>query len=262
MSASRSTEIGNLDRILPVPIPGCQGCQSLTVGRIIGEVLTEMELDDRAIQVAGIGCHSGTAVMNVDVMQGSHGGAPDMATAIKRLRPNTLVFTVQGDGDCIAIGAGSLIGAFTRAERITVIMCNNANYGTTGGQTAPTTLSGQATPTSPGGRRGDMDGYPVHVAELAAAFKGVAYSARGALTGPRDYQRTKHYIKTAFERQLAGAGLGFVEVLTACPANLHLTPVEAVRWVKERMVPEFPLGEFKNVDNVEGVSQVGSGQDA
>jgi 2-oxoglutarate ferredoxin oxidoreductase subunit beta len=119
------------------------------VGRIIAEVMEELDLDGKAIQVAGIGCHSGTAVLDVDVIQGSHGGAPDMATAIKRLSPDSFVFTVQGDGDCIAIGAGSFIGALNRAEKITIIMCNNANYGTTGGQMAPTTIIGQRTPTSP-----------------------------------------------------------------------------------------------------------------
>ncbi|MCX5999643.1 MAG: thiamine pyrophosphate-dependent enzyme [Chloroflexi bacterium] len=237
-------------RVLRVPQYGCPGCQHPLVGRIIAEVLEEMDLDDRAIQVAGIGCNSGTAMLNLDVVQGSHGGAPDMATAIKRLSPDSLVFTSQGDGDCIAIGAGSFIGALTRGEMITIIMFNNANYGTTGGQLAPTTIMGQKTTTTPDGREGATSGYPVHVAELAATFRGVAYSARGAFTTPANYQRTRIYIKAAFQKQVDRAGLSFVEVLSACPPNWHLTPVESVKWIEANMIPEFPLGEFKNVERV------------
>jgi 2-oxoglutarate ferredoxin oxidoreductase subunit beta len=236
-------------RTLWMPVPGCAGCQAGLVGRIIADVTEEMGLDGKAILSDGIGCHSGVAVLNMDVVQGSHGGAPDMATAIKRLSPGSLVFTVQGDGDCIAIGAGSFIGALTRGDMITIIMVNNSNYGTTGGQMAPTTLTGQKTTTTPLGRdAASGHGYPVRVAELAATFRSVAYSARGAFTTPANYQRTKKYIKTAFQKQVDGAGLGFVEVLAACPPNWHLSPVEAVKWIEEKMIPEFPLGEFKNVD--------------
>jgi len=251
VSMPEKVKVAALPRTVTVPMPGCPGCQYPTVGRIIAEVMEELDLDGKAIQVAGIGCHSGTAVLDVDVIQGSHGGAPDMATAIKRLSPDSFVFTVQGDGDCIAIGAGSFIGALNRAEKITIIMCNNANYGTTGGQMAPTTIIGQRTTTSPGGREGATSGYPMHVAELASTFRGVAYSARGALTNPKDYQRTKRYIRKAFQKQLDRIGLGFVEVLFACPANWHLSPAESVKWVKEKMIPEFPLGEFKDVDRID-----------
>ena len=238
-------------RTMIMPLPGCPGCQHPTIGRIIAEVLEEMDLDGKAIEVTGIGCNSAVAMLNVDVLLGSHGGAPDMATAIKRLSPGTFVFTVQGDGDCIAIGAGSFIGALTRGEMITIIMCNNANYGTTGGQLAPTTLIGQVTTTTPGGRDAVTEGYPVHTAELAATFKGVAYSARGALSTPANYQRTRRYIKTAFQKQVDHVGLSFVEILSACPANWHLSPVESLGWIEERMIPEFPLGEFKNVDLID-----------
>ncbi len=183
-------------RTLWMPVPGCPGCQAGLVGRIIADVTEEMGLDGKAILSDGIGCHSGVAVLNMDVVQGSHGGAPDMATAIKRLSPDSLVFTVQGDGDCIAIGAGSFIGALTRGEMITIIMVNNSNYGTTGGQMAPTTLTGQKTTTTPLGRdAASGHGYPVRVAELAATFRSVAYSARGAFTTPANYQRTRKYIR-------------------------------------------------------------------
>jgi len=136
--------------------------------------------------------------------------------------------------------------ALTRGENITIIMCNNADYGTTGGQLAPTTLVGQRTTTSPDGRDPTAAGYPVHPAEMAATFEGVAYSARGALVGPSSYQSTRRYVRNAFQKQIDGAGLGFVEVLTACPPNWHLSPVESLEWIETTMIPEFPLGEFRN----------------
>ena len=247
----KKVNISATQRTLVMPLPGCPGCQHPTIGRIIAEVLEELDLDGSAIEVTGIGCNSAVAMLNVDVVLGSHGGAPDMATALKRLHPETFVYTVQGDGDCIAIGAGSFIGALTRGEMISIIMCNNANYGTTGGQLAPTTLMDQTTTTTPNGRDAVMGGYPVHVAELAATFKGVAYSARGALNTPANYRRTRKYIKTAFQKQLAHVGLTFVEVLSACPPNWHLSPVECLGWIEENMIPEFPLGEFKNVDIID-----------
>jgi len=233
------------------PSMACPGCQETTVSRIIADVLKELGIDGRAIVVMGAGCNGAAAALfHLDVLQGAHGRPPDIATAIKRLSPDNIVFTVQGDGDCIAIGAGPLIGALTRGEKITVIMCNNANYGTTGGQLAPTTLMGQKTATTPDGRDSEMGGYPVHTAELAATFKGVAYSARGALVGPSTYRRTKRYIRAAFQKQVDHVGLGFVEVLTACPPNWRLSAVESLEWIENNMIPEFPLGEFKNVSQI------------
>jgi len=235
-----------------VPPQICPGCQYWTLGRVLAEVLQELDIYGKTIGVVGVGCHGNSvAVLNIDSMLAAHGRAPDVATAIKRLRPDAIVFTIQGDGDCIAIGAGAFIGALTRAERLTIIMCNNANYGTTGGQLAPTTLMGQITSTTPGGRGTGGDGYPTHTAELAAIFKGVAYSARGAINSPVNYQRTKGYIKTAFQKQMEGVGLSFVEVLSNCPPNWHLSPLDSLKWIEEKMVPEFPLGEFKNVDRIE-----------
>lgn len=222
------------------------------MGRVIAEVLDELGIDGKTIAVIGIGCNGYISyALNIDRVLGAHGRAPDTATAIKRLRPDTIVFTSQGDGDCIAIGAGSFIAALTRGETITIVMCNNANYGTTGGQMAPTTLMGQVTTTTPKGRDAVMGGYPVHTAELAATFRGVAYSARSALNSPANYQRTKRYLKTAFQKQTDQAGLSFVEVLLACPTNWHLSPVESLKWIEEKMIPEFPLGEFKNIARIE-----------
>ncbi len=231
--------------------PPCPGCQYWTLGRLLAEVLQELNIYDKLIGVNGVGCHGGvSSVLDIDIIAAVHGRAPDTATAIKRLRPDAIVWTIQGDGDCIAIGAGSFIGALTRAELLTIIMCNNGNYGTTGGQLAPTSLMGQVTTTSPGGRGTNHDGFPTHTAEIAAQFKGVAYSARGAINTPANYQRTRKYIKTAFKKQVDGIGLGFVEVLSPCPPNWHLSPVEALKRIEEKMIPEFPLDEFKNVEQL------------
>lgn len=230
----------------------CPGCQTPVLARMIADALEEMGIGDKAIMVGCVGC-GGILIggFDLDRVSPAHGRGPDVATAIKRIYPDTVVFTVQGDGDCIAIGASSFIGALTRAEKITIIMANNTNFGTTGGQLGPTTIIGQVTTTSPQGRNPSEEGYPVHTAEMAATFKGVAYSARGALLTPADYQRTKEYIKTAFQRQLDNVGTSFVEVITACPTNWHLTPVQSLTWIRDNVIPEFPLGEFRNVTHIE-----------
>ena len=150
-----------------------------------------------------------------------------------------------------AIGLGYLVNAAARGEKLTVFMINNANYGTTGGQMAPTTITGQITTTTPEGRDPKAHGYPLHVPELLASMKGVAYCARGALNNPANYQRTKRYMKMALQKQIDDIGFSFVDILSACPPDWHLTPVESLRWIEEKMIPEFPLGEFKNVDRIE-----------
>ncbi len=254
MNAEARTKIriGALERTFFIPIPTlCPGCQHGVVIHAVIDVLEEMALDGSAIAVSGVGCAAGINVTVLDAVMGSHGGAPDTATAIKRLCPDAFVFTFQGDGDCIAIGGGSLVGALTRGEKFTIIMSNNTNYGTTGGQLAPTTLTGQRTPTCPNGRDPGIEGHPVHTAELVASFKGVSYSARGAVNTPANYRRTRKYIKTAFQKQLDNAGLGFVEVIAACPPNWHMSPVECLDWIEDRVIPEFPLGEFKDKDKAD-----------
>lgn len=230
----------------------CPGCQIPLVGRIIAESLEELGVGDKALMVGSVGC-TGILIasLNMDRVSPAHGRGPDVATALKRIYPNTVVFTVQGDGDCIAIGAGSLVGALSRGEKFTVIMVNNTNYGTTGGQLAPTTLIGQVTSTTPRGRDPDVEGYPMHAAEFVATFKGVAYSARGSLHTPADYRHTKNYVKTTFQRQLEKVGTSFVEIIASCPTNWHMTPVNSLRWIEEKIIPEFPLGEFRNVTHIE-----------
>ena len=230
----------------------CPGCHHSIVQKVVCEVLEEMNLADNAIGVAGVGCSFGFfAAINVDGGNCAHGAAPAVATGIKHaLFGKPLVFTVQGDGDCAAIGGGYLLNAAARAEKITVIMVNNANYGTTGGQLAPTTIMDQVTSTTPHGRD-PRHGYPVHLPELLAGMKGVAFTARAALFKPAGYQRAKSYLKTAFQRQLDNAGLSFVELLSACPPNWHMTPLEAIEWMEDKMLAEYPEGVFKDIAEVD-----------
>jgi len=234
--------------------PFCAGCQHPTVQGLFCEVITEMGLEGNTIIVGGVGCAS-TCTFGIDVDRFvifAHGRACDVATGIKRaLHGKPIVTTFQGDGDTIAIGAGSLISAALRGEKITVIMLNNTNYGTTGGQLAPTTLVGQVTSTTPQGRHPEWAGYPAHVPEMLVPIKGVAYTARGALNTIANYERVKRYLKTALQKQIDNVGFSFVEVLSACPVNWRLSPVESLHWIEEKVIAEFPLGEFKNVAQIE-----------
>lgn len=228
----------------------CPGCQNGIVGTIISEVLEELGVADKAVVIGGAGCSTlPISGFDMDSIMGPHGRGPDLATGIKRVNPDSIVFTIQGDGDLLSIGADPLIGALTRAENITIIMFNNTDYSSTGGQMAPTTLLGQVTPTSPTGR-GPGAGYPTHGAELIAMFKGAAYSARGAVNNAANYRTTKKYVKTAFQKQIAGVGLSYVEILTACPIQWHLSNLQSLKRIEEQVIPEFPLGEFKNVDKI------------
>jgi len=225
----------------------CSGCQHPVIHRIIAEILEEMDIDRKAICIGGVGCHAFVQVAwDVDITIAAHGRALDSCTAIKRLNPESIVFSIQGDGDCLAIGAGAFINTMTRGENLTTIMYNNTNYGTTGGQMAPTTLLGQKTATTPLGRNSKTEGFPIHAAELAATFKGTVYSARGSVHTPANYQRTKKYIKKAFQNQIDGAGFSFVEVISACPPNWHLSPVDCIKRIDEQIINEFPLGEYKD----------------
>ncbi len=232
--------------------PRCSGCTHGLTGKAVMEVLDEMGLAGNAIFVVGIGCHSTLIMeMKLDIIQNAHGASPSVATGVKHAHfGKKLVFTIQGDGDCAAIGAGYLMNAAFRAEKITVIMVNNSLYGTTGGQMAPTTLMGQYTTTTPMLRQ-PKHGYPAHLPELLATIQGVAYTARAALNSPANYQKAKKAIRTAFQKQMDGVGFTFVELLSLCPPNLRMTPVEAVKHMDDVVMAEYPLGEFKNVDKTE-----------
>ncbi|MDD5094590.1 MAG: thiamine pyrophosphate-dependent enzyme [Dehalococcoidia bacterium] len=234
-----------------VAYPGllCPGCGHGIVRHMIAEVLEEMDLGEKAIHVGGMGCTGYvTFTLRLDQMSCTHGTGPALATGVKRgLNGKPFVFTYQGDGDAMAIGAGALINAAARGEKITVIMGNNANYGTTGGQMAPTTLIGQKTTTTPMGRDPELHGYPQRTAELLATIEGVAYSARGSVSSPANYQKVKKMLKTAFQKQLDGEGLSFLEILVACPTDWKKTPAESLKWIDEVLTKTYPLGEIKNI---------------
>lgn len=250
ITESRKVVSSNPDIWIREPMCGlyCQGCGYPILQRIMGELLEEMSLTDKAVGCAGAGCvWCFFQALKIDAHHGAHGRPPDVATAIKRLKPHLFVFTVQGDGDAMAIGTEALIQAAARSEKLTVIMANNGGYGNTGGQMAPTSLLGQVTTTTPTGRDPNAHGFPIHTAELMAQLDGVCYSARTALTSPAHYTKTKKVIRTAFQKQLDGAGFSFVELLLPCPTNWHLSPVHSMKWIEERVIPQFPLGEFKNV---------------
>ena len=224
----------------------CPGCMYGVAQRIVAEVIEEMGLQERAVLVVGVGCHTNAIVnFNIDVHSALHGRAPAVATGIKRMRPDLFTFTIQGDGDLCAIGIAEVIHAAMRGERFTTIFWNNAIYGQTGGQMAPTSLVGQKTATSPLGRDVETKGEPLRVAEMISLIPGAAYVARTSLHEPAGIPKTKQAIRRAFEVQERGLGFSLVEVLTNCPSNWKLTPLESLRWMKENMLPIYPLGELK-----------------
>ena len=232
----------------------CPGCQHGVAVKLLGEAIEELGIQGRTIGVSGIGCHAvaTTALFGLEWVSGAHGRAGDMATAIKRVsRGKLIVFTFQGDGDALSIGTESTIQAAVRGERITVIMLNNGNFGTTGGQMAPTTLLGQKTTTTPRGREAKTQGYPFYAPEYMAVMKGVAYTARGALNTPANCLRAEEYMKRALQKQIDDVGFSYVEILSACPPDWHLSPLECQERIAKEVIPAFPLGEFKNVDRLE-----------
>ena len=230
----------------------CPGCHHPIIERLIAEVVEEMGLAKDFIMVVGVGCYSrAIAVLDFDGIFTAHGRPPDVATAIKRtLRGKPIVMTLQGDGDCLAIGAEPLMNTVARAEKITILMINNLNYGTTGGQMAPTTLVGQVTSTTPQGRDPALTGFPVHAPESLAAYRGVAYTARGSVHTAANYQRAKKMLKAALQKQVDNIGLSFLELISACPPDWRLNPVESLKFIDEKVIPEYPLGEFKNLDKL------------
>lgn len=226
----------------------CPGCSHGVVHRIIAELLDEMGVADKAIGIAPVGCAVfAYNYIDVDWVEAAHGRAPALATAASRLNPDKLVFTYQGDGDLAAIGTAETVHAATRGENITVIFINNAIYGMTGGQMAPTSLPGQITQTTPYGRDTNTAGYPVKVCELLSTLDGVAFAQRVTVTDVKNVNIARKAIKKAFQNQLDGKGYSIVEVLSTCPTNWGLTPQEALKWLEENMIPQFPLGVYKEV---------------
>ncbi|WP_371368023.1 2-oxoglutarate oxidoreductase subunit KorB [Sporomusa rhizae] len=226
----------------------CPGCHHGIIHRLIAEVIDELGIQDKAIGVAPVGC----AVLaydyfNCDMLEAAHGRAPAVATGVKRVCKDAAVFTYQGDGDLAAIGCAEIVHAAARGEKITTIFVNNAIYGMTGGQMAPTTLPGQVTSTSPYGRKTEVAGMPIRVSEMLATLDGPAFIARVAVNTPANMNKAKAAIKKAFEMQLSGKGFTLVEVLSICPTNWGKTPIESVKWMEENMLPQYPLGIYKDV---------------
>jgi len=234
------------ESLTDAPFHYCPGCTHGIIHRLIAECLDEMNLREQAIGICPVGC----AVLaydyfNCDMLEAAHGRAPAIATGIKRMLPDRLVFTYQGDGDLASIGMAEIVHASGRGENLTVIFVNNAIYGMTGGQMAPTTLLGQVTTTSPYGRTAEQAGYPLKMAELLAHNQGSAYICRTAVNNPANVMRTKKAIKKAFQTQMQAQGFSMVEILSACPTNWGLSPLEALEWLENNMIPYYPLGEFK-----------------
>ena len=230
----------------------CPGCTHGTAHRIAAEVLDEMQIRERAILVASVGCSVfAYNYIDVDSCEAAHGRAPAMATGIKRVNPKNIIFTYQGDGDLASIGMAEIVHAAARGEQITTMFINNAIYGMTGGQMAPTSLLGQKTTSTPFGRNVKITGYPLRMAELLAGLPGTAYSVRRSLHDAKHIIQAKKAIRIAFEAQLQGLGFGIVELLSSCPTNWGMTPTEALKWIEEEMVPQYPLGDYKVVDELQ-----------
>ena len=232
-----------------VPTHYCPGCTHGIIHREIAEVMDELDLTGRAVGVAPVGCSvMAYNYFECDMTQAAHGRAPAMATGLKRANPDSVVFTYQGDGDLAAIGTAETVHAATRGENITVIFVNNAIYGMTGGQMAPTTLQGQITQTTPFGRDLSLDGNPIRICEMLATLDGVAYAERVAMDNIQHIRAAKNAIKKAFQYQLDKKGFSIVEILSTCPTNWGLSPVKAQEWLRDNMIPHYPLGVYKDID--------------
>ncbi|MCA9934474.1 MAG: 2-oxoglutarate oxidoreductase [Ardenticatenaceae bacterium] len=224
----------------------CPGCTHGTAHRLVAEVLSELGMQEDAVLVASVGCSVFSyKYFDVDAAEAAHGRACAMATGVKRVNPDKIVFTYQGDGDLASIGLAETMHAAIRGENITVIFLNNAIYGMTGGQMAPTTLPGQHTTSSPFGRDIKLTGNPIHIAEILGSIPGTAYSVRRSMHDARHVIQAKKAIQTAFEAQQKGLGFSVVELLSSCPTNWKMTPNEALSWVRDNMVPTYPLGDYK-----------------
>ena len=230
------------------PFHYCPGCTHGIIHRLVAEVLEELGVGETAIGIAPVGCAVfAYNYFNCDMMEAAHGRAPACATGAKRVHPDKVVFTYQGDGDLASIGAAEIVHAAARGEKITTIFVNNAIYGMTGGQRAPTSLPGQITTTSPYGRDVAHCGYPVKMSEMLSQLDGPAFIQRVSVHDVKHVVQAKAAIKKAFQCQIEGKGFSMVEVLSTCPTNWGLTPQEALKWLEENMIPQFPLGVYKEV---------------
>ncbi|MCL2631787.1 MAG: thiamine pyrophosphate-dependent enzyme [Coriobacteriia bacterium] len=226
----------------------CPGCTHGIVHRLVAEVIDQLDIEGKTIGVCPVGCsvlaHN---YFNFDMAQAAHGRAPAVATGLKRSLPDSVVFTYQGDGDLASIGMAETVHAALRGEKITVIFINNAIYGMTGGQMAPTSLPGQVTQTSPYGRDIEAAGYPVKVCELLSGLEGVALAQRVTVDTPNHVRAARRAIKKAFDYQIEGLGYSIIEVISTCPTNWGLSADASMKWLRENMLPYYPLGVFKDI---------------
>ncbi len=229
------------------PMHYCPGCSHGVVHKLVAEVIEEMGAEHIAIGVAPVGCAVfAYNYIDIDWIEAAHGRAPAVATAAKRLNPDRLVFTYQGDGDLAAIGTAETIHAANRGENIAIIFINNAIYGMTGGQMAPTTLEGQVTATTPYGRRVDLNGYPIKISDLLSQLDGTCFVTRQAVHTPAAVRKAKAAIRKAFENSLAGKGTSVVEIVSTCNSGWKLSPAKANEWMVSNMFEKYPLGDIKN----------------
>ena len=236
-----------------VPFHYCPGCTHGIVHRLVAEVIDELGIEGNTVGVASVGCSVFSYnYFNCDMVQAAHGRAPAVATGLKRAIPENVVFTYQGDGDLAAIGMAETVHAATRGENITVIFINNAIYGMTGGQMAPTSLPGQVTQTSPYGRDVKTAGYPIRVCELLSTLSGTALAQRVTVDSVAHVKEAKKAIKKGFENQINKRGYSIIEVVSTCPTNWGLSPAEAINWLRDNMLPYYPLGVYKDVTAEEG----------
>jgi len=230
----------------------CPGCTHGVIHRIVAEVIDELGIREETIGVAPVGCSVlAYEYFNVDMHEASHGRAPAVATGIKRVHPDKFVFTYQGDGDLASIGTAEIVHAANRGELISTVFVNNAIYGMTGGQMAPTSLIDQKTTTSPFGRNAKDAGHPIRMSEMLTELTGSAYIARVSVHDPKHIKQAKKAIKKAFKIQLEGKGFAMVEVLSTCPTNWGMKPLDALEWLKENMMEVYPLGELKTPEGDE-----------
>jgi len=230
----------------------CPGCTHGIIHRIVAEVIDELDIREETIGVAPVGCSVlAYEYFNVDMHEASHGRAPAVATGIKRVHPDKFVFTYQGDGDLASIGTAEIVHAANRGELISTVFVNNAIYGMTGGQMAPTSLIDQKTTTSPFGRNAKDAGHPIRMSEMLTELTGSAYIARVSVHDPKHIKQAKKAIKKAFKIQLEGKGFAMVEVLSTCPTNWGMKPLDALEWLKENMMEVYPLGELKTPEGDE-----------
>lgn len=233
-----------------IPMRYCPGCGHGVVHRLVAECFTELGVQEETIGIGPVGCSVfADEYFNCDMIQGAHGRGPAIATGIKRCRPDRLVFSYQGDGDLASIGAAEMLHSAARSENITIIFINNAIYGMTGGQMAPTTLLGMKSTTSPSGRTVAANGYPIRVCELLSALDGPIYLERVSVDKPAAVVKTKKAIKRAFEYQLEGRGFTLVEILSQCPTDWHMTPLQAIEKVRKDLIPYYPLGIYREPED-------------